>query len=163
LKEGSAVLGDSAGYRIRMKSMSRQPLIVRGEQASAAPLTPRRRIVWLLVAGVSFAVGILALFIPGIPTTEFILLAAFAASKSSPRFHGWLCRHPLFGPMIRNWQSGACVSRRTKLGASLSMSVCLVVMAFVVPYRWVVVLAALGMAAGAFWLWRRPEPQALAD
>ncbi|MEN3068945.1 YbaN family protein [Uliginosibacterium sediminicola] len=143
--------------------MIRQQVIVRGEQSLATPLSPRRRVLWLLVAGLSFAIGIVALFIPGIPTTEFILLAAFAASKSSPRFHGWLCRHPVFGPMIRNWQSGGCVSRRTKLSASLAMSACLVVMAFVVPYHWVVVLVALGMAAGAFWMWRRPEPQAAAD
>lgn len=142
--------------------MNRQQALVRGEHGAAAAPTSRWRIAWLLLAGLSFAVGIVALVIPGIPTTEFILLSAFAASKSSPRFHRWLCQHRLFGPLIRNWENGGLVSRRTKLSASLAMSVCLVVMALVVPHRWVVVLAALGMTAGAIWLWRRPEPQVVA-
>ncbi|PAS96694.1 MAG: hypothetical protein CGU28_07765 [Candidatus Dactylopiibacterium carminicum] len=131
----------------------------REEQAPAS----RWRIAWLILAWLSFAVGLVALAIPGIPTTEFILLSAYAASKSSPRFHAWLCRHRLFGPMIRNWENGRLVSRRAKLSASLAMSVCLVVMMLFVPHRWVVVLAALGMTAGAIWMWRRPEPQVSAD
>lgn len=144
------------GHLIKMKHA--QGILKKHNQTiSRAPV--RWRIAWCLLAWVSFALGMVALALPGIPTTEFILLSAFAASKGSPRFHAWLCRHRLFGPMILNWQQGGMVSRRTKLSASLVMSVCVVLMALFVPHRWVVVLAAIGMAFGAFWLWRRPEPQ----
>lgn len=118
----------------------------------------RWRIVWLIVAWLSFVLGLVALAIPGIPTTEFILLSAYAASKGSPRFHGWLCRHRLFGPMIRNWENGKLVSRTAKLSASLAMSACLVVVLLFVPNHWVVLLLALVLTSGAIWMWRRPEP-----
>jgi uncharacterized protein len=125
------------------------------ETATVAP--PRTRWLWLLLAYASLAMGIVAVVIPGIPTTEFILLAAWAATKSSPRLAAWLERHRLFGPMIYNWRHGRVVARRAKLSATLAMSVCLLIMVWVVPHRWVVLLTAAGMAAGAAWMWSRPE------
>jgi uncharacterized membrane protein YbaN (DUF454 family) len=125
------------------------------ETAPVAP--PRTRWLWLLLAYASLAMGLVAVVIPGIPTTEFILLAAWAATKSSPRLAAWLERHRLFGPMIYNWRHGRVVARRAKLSATLAMSVCLLVMVWVVPHRWVVLLTAAGMAAGAAWMWSRPE------
>ncbi|MBT0570720.1 YbaN family protein [Curvibacter sp. CHRR-16] len=125
----------------------------------AAPvLATRWRIAWMILAWVSLAIGLVAILIPGLPTTEFVLLSAYAASKSSPRFHAWLCQHRVFGPMIRNWHSGKLIARTTKLSASLMMSACFVLMAVWVPHRWLVVLAGLCMTAGAVWMWRRPEP-----
>jgi uncharacterized membrane protein YbaN (DUF454 family) len=124
---------------------------------------PRTRWLWLLLAYVSLGVGLVAIVIPGIPTTEFILLAAWAATKSSPRLAAWLERHRLFGPMIYNWRHGRVVARRAKLSATLAMSLCLLIMVWFVPQRWVVVAAAVGMAAGAAWMWSRPERVASPD
>jgi uncharacterized membrane protein YbaN (DUF454 family) len=118
---------------------------------------PRTRWLWLLLAYASLGVGLVAIVIPGIPTTEFILLAAWAATKSSPRLAAWLERHRLFGPMIYNWRHGRVVARRAKISATVAMSVCLLIMVWMVPQRWVVVAAAAGMAAGAAWMWSRPE------
>ena len=53
--------------------------------------------------------------------------------------------------------SGRVVARRAKISASLMMSLCLVVMLFTVKRHWVIVLATLGMALGAAWMWSRPE------
>lgn len=74
----------------------------------AAPLR------WLLLA---FAVlclvlGVIGVFVPGLPTTVFILMAAWAAARSSPRLHQWLWFHPLFGGMLRDWAHGGCVARQ---------------------------------------------------
>ena len=62
--------------------------------ASVAP--PSSPVRWLLLA---FAVaciglGIVGVFVPGMPTTVFVILAAWAATRSSPRLHGWLLGHP---------------------------------------------------------------------
>ena len=123
--------------------------------SSLAP--PRTRWLWLLLAYASLGIGIIALFIPGIPTTEFVLLSAWAAGKGSPRLQRWLERHRLFGPMIHNWRHGRVVARRAKISASLMMSLCLVIMLLTVKRHWVIVLATLGMAVGAAWMWSRPE------
>lgn len=92
--------------------------------SSLAP--PRTRWLWLLLAYASLGIGIIALFIPGIPTTEFVLLSAWAAGRGSPRLQRWLEQHRLFGPMIHNWRHGRVVARRAKISASLMMSLCLV-------------------------------------
>ena len=123
--------------------------------SSLAP--PRTRWLWLLLAYASLGLGIIALFIPGIPTTEFVLLSAWAAGRGSPRLQRWLEQHRLFGPMIHNWRHGRVVARRAKISASLMMSLCLVIMLFPVKRHWVIVLATLGMAVGAAWMWSRPE------
>lgn len=124
---------------------------------TAAMAPARTRWLWLLLAYASLAMGIIAVVIPGIPSTEFILLAAWAATKSSPRLAAWLERHRLFGPMIYNWRHGRVVARRAKLSATLAMSVCLAIMVWKVPHPWIIYVSAIGMAAGAAWMWSRPE------
>lgn len=121
------------------------------------PVSAGARWLWLALAYASLGVGILAIFIPGIPTTEFILLSAWAAGKGSPRLQRWLENHRVFGTMIRNWRHGRVVARRAKLSASIMMSLCLVIMLLTVRQRWIIAIAAIGMAAGAMWMWLRPE------
>ena len=55
------------------------------------------RLLFGLLAYVSLGIGLVAIVIPGLPTTEFILLAAWAATRSSPRLSAWLENHRLFG------------------------------------------------------------------
>ena len=65
----------------------------------------RFRWAWWLLAYVSLGIGIVGIFVPGLPTTVFILIAAYAASRGSERLHRYLLQHPRFGPMIRDWQA----------------------------------------------------------
>ena len=102
-------------------------------------------------------------FVPGLPTTVFILIAAYAASRGSDRLHHYLLTHPRFGPMIRDWQAHGAVSRRAKWAATWAMLACalilLAVMLIAGPHRlWMVLLPIGCMAVVATWLWRRPEP-----
>ena len=97
---------------------------------------------------------------PGLPTTVFILMAAWAAARSSPRLHGWLMRHRLFGPMLVNWQNGGFVSRRAKWSATIAMAVCAVILWFTAHQVWGAWLGIGSMACVLVWLWCRPEPDA---
>ena len=58
-------------------------------------------ILFGLLAYVSLGIGLIAIVVPGLPTTEFILLAAWAATKSSPRLSAWLENHRLFGACLQ--------------------------------------------------------------
>lgn len=67
------------------------------------------------------ALGLLGIPLPVLPSTPFILLAAWFFARSSPRWHRWLLSSELFGPMIRNWEDSRCLSCRTKVVAITSM------------------------------------------
>ena len=62
----------------------------------------------------SLSLGYVGILITGLPTTVFILIAAWAFSKCSDRFTAWLENHRLFGPMILNWKTYRGLSRRAK-------------------------------------------------
>lgn len=120
----------------------------------AAPL----RWALQLFACLSLATGIAGIFIPGLPTTVFVLMAGWAAARSSQRMHTWLWRHRLFGPMLRNWARGGCVSRRAKWSASAMMGLCAVILLWTRPPAWVQAVALTSMGCVLVWLWFRPEP-----
>lgn len=120
----------------------------------AAPL----RWTLQLFAWLSLATGIAGIFIPGLPTTVFILMAAWAAARSSQRMHHWLWRHRLFGPMLRNWARGGCVSRRAKWSATAMMGLCAGMLLYSRPPAWAQTVALICMGSVLAWLWLRPEP-----
>ena len=122
-----------------------------------APLPAPVRWLLLVFAACSLGLGIVGIFVPGLPTTVFVLMAGWAAARSSPRLHAWLWRHPLFGSMLRNWADGGRVSRRAKWSATAMMALCGVVLAVSSAPRWVALGASACMACVLLWLWRRPE------
>lgn len=127
-----------------------------GPGPAPPPLPWPLRAVLLVIAGLSLLAGIIGVFVPGLPTTVFVLVAAACAARSSPRFHHWLLSHRLFGPIIANWQDGGRVSRPAKRAATVSMAVCAaLVLVFVSPP--LSLLPIVIMAVVLAWLWRRPE------
>jgi len=64
---------------------------------------------WLCVA-----LGLVGIVVPGLPTTPFMLLAAWAFSRSSERFQAWLLDHPSFGPAVRDWRERNAIARQAK-------------------------------------------------
>lgn len=115
---------------------------------------------WLLkvFAVLCLILGVVGVFVPGLPTTVFILMAAWGAARSSPALYRWLWHHRLFGPMLRNWANGGCVSRRAKWSATLMMALSSIILSLTQAPLWAVVLASICMVCVLAWLWRRPEP-----
>jgi uncharacterized protein len=77
----------------------------------------RSRPARLAVQGAGFAcigLAVAGAFLPVLPTTPFVLLAAACFARSSPRFHRWLLEHRLFGPLIRDWQAHGTIPLKTK-------------------------------------------------
>ena len=73
------------------------------------------RIVWLSLGWASVGLGVIGVVLPLLPTTPFMLLAAYCFARSSSRFHDWLVNHPRFGPSIRDWRREGAIHPKAKL------------------------------------------------
>ncbi|MBU6165426.1 MAG: YbaN family protein [Alphaproteobacteria bacterium] len=80
------------------------------------------RPLWILLGCTSLVLGIIGIVLPLLPTTPFVLLAAWAFANGSPRLHAWLLAHRSFGPLITNWQAHGAIAPRAKLLAVASMA-----------------------------------------
>ena len=114
---------------------------------------------FFLVAGiVSLGFGIAGIFLPVLPTTPLVLLAAACFARSYRPFHEWLLAHRLFGPMIDEWHNYRSIPYRTKIIAILTMGLTLgvSVIFFVEPLWLKGLLTILGICL-ALWLYRIPS------
>lgn len=81
------------------------------------------RIFWLLFGFLALGLGIIGIVLPVLPTTPFILLAAFCFAKSSERFHTMLVEHRIFGPLIKDWNKNGAIKPQAKMLAVCMMAV----------------------------------------
>lgn len=83
--------------------------------------------ILLLILGHFFLVlGIIGAFLPVLPTTPFLLLAAYFYSKSSDRIHNWLMNHKQFGPSLRDWHHHGVISLKAKWIATVMLGLVIV-------------------------------------
>lgn len=75
--------------------------------------------LWLALGWISFVLGVIGAFLPVIPTTPFLILAAFLFSQSSPRVHAWLLSLPFAGAAIEEWSQHRIIRVRAKILCSL--------------------------------------------
>jgi hypothetical protein len=74
------------------------------------------------IGWIAVGLGFIGVFLPLLPTTPFLLIAAWAFAHSSPRFRGWLLDHPVFGRMIRDWQDNGAIPLSAKILAVAMIS-----------------------------------------
>lgn len=112
---------------------------------------------WRALAAVTLALGAIGVILPGLPTTPFILVAAWAGAKGWPSLEQRLLDHPRYGSMIRDWRDHRAVPRRAKWLASALMAGSVAVL-WVSPapdlIRWLVPVCLVLVGC---WLWTRTE------
>ena len=80
------------------------------------------RMIYTILGLVFLALGFIGVGVLGIPTFDFILLAAFFFAMGNERLHRWIIHHRLFGPMIRDYQAGRGFTRRMKITAVVAVT-----------------------------------------
>ena len=115
-----------------------------------------QRVLWASAGALALAAGLVGIFLPVLPTTPFVLLAAFCFSRGSARVEAWLLAHRRFGPLIAGWRRHRAIPLRVKQLAWVTMAAGSLVAALVLPPRWAWLPAAC-CAAVAFWMWRLPS------
>ena len=97
-----------------MKGNEKDKINKRGNQNDIVQNIVIRKL--LIIAGTFFVViGIIGIFLPILPTTPFLLLAAWCYARSSKRFYNWLINNKWFGKYIKNYQEGKGVPLKVKI------------------------------------------------
>jgi len=100
-------------------------------------MRPKR--VLLIVCGTaSVGVGVLGAFLPILPTTPFLLLAAYLFARSSERLYRWLLCNRIVGDYLQRYYEAHCMSNRHKI-VTLSL-------------LWLVLASSAVLAAGSWWV-----------
>ena len=117
------------------------------------------RIAYLIAGFLLLGLGIIGAFLPLLPTTIFVILAAGCFARSNRRIESWLLAHKRFGPMILAWREERAIPRRGKVMACIGMVVGFI--AFLIGAQPGPVLMMFVLAfflACAWYVVTRPEP-----
>ena len=109
---------------------------------------PLMRPLLITIGTLSVALGVVGMFIPILPTTPFLLLAAACYARSSERFLHWLLNNRWFGTYIRNYREGRGMPRSTKVLTLLALWVTLALSATLATPAWWIRILLLAVGVG---------------
>ncbi len=113
--------------------------------------SPLVRGLYLSAGFAALMMGILGAVLPVLPTTPFILLAAFCFARSSAHFHNKLLANRVAGPIIHEWCQYRSIPRRAKRWAYILMTLSFCSSILLVPAMWQkVMLLVIGVILAIF-------------
>lgn len=115
-----------------------------------------RRHLWLAGGVASVGLGVIGAFLPVMPTTVFLILAAFCFARSNPEWEARLLDHPRHGPTLRAWRTRRAIPRAGKIGALSTMALSVAVTGLLAGWMWSLIPLAVLATIGA-WIATRPE------
>lgn len=115
-----------------------------------------RRYCLIGLGWTSIVLGVAGIFLPILPTTPFILLAAWSFSRSSERFHRWLLNHRRLGPIVRAWQSGEGIPYKVRNRVLILLWLSLIATSLIVAELWLVPVFVLIGGSTTIYLMRQP-------
>ncbi|MCP5472063.1 MAG: YbaN family protein [Sinobacteraceae bacterium] len=115
--------------------------------------------VWKTLGCVALAFAALGVVLPLLPATPFVLVAAGAFARGSPRFHAWLLSHPRWGPIIDAWREQGAIPASGKILAIVLMLASLLMGAFAGSPPSIQVMHGLVILCAGSWILTRPTAQ----
>jgi len=116
------------------------------------------RSILFILGCLAVILGIIGVFLPGLPTVVFFLLAVYCFSRSSKRLENWILTHPLFGPGVIAWQQHGVISKKSKRLAITMICLSYACMLyFAQPKLWLALLVAGILLCVATFILTRPS------
>ena len=117
-----------------------------------------KKMTYLILGHICLVLGVVGAFLPVLPTTPFLLLAAFLYSKSSPRLHNWITSHKYLGPPLKDWQERGVIGIKAKWLATIMI---LLVIGWRFPQLnialWIKIFASTVLLSVLVFIWTRPS------
>ena len=161
------IFGASLGFCFRKRPLwgSMSNMETQREETPPVPevgLIENHVLRWLvfLLGCLCVAAGVIGIFVPGLPTTVFMIIALWAFSKSSERFHDWLWSHRHLGPPVRAWYRYRVIPPMAKALAVGVMAASFIYLVIFVAEDWVLptVMIAILVPVALYILTRRNRP-----
>lgn len=111
-----------------------------------------KKTLYMTLGFMFIVLGVLGIFLPLLPTTPFILVAAYFFSKSSDRWHQWLLANRMFGPILYNWECSRCIPYFAKVLSFSMIAVFGSFSVFALPYLWLKVSTVLLIAYACYFI-----------
>ncbi|WCR10931.1 YbaN family protein [Paracoccus stylophorae] len=115
------------------------------------------RRVWFALGALFLGLAIIGIALPVMPTVPFLLVAAWAFARSSPRLRQKIMDHPTYGPPVRAWQERGAISRPAKIWALGAMTAGVVFTWWLGLPLWIVGGQAAVCTAVGIYVASRPE------
>lgn len=115
-----------------------------------------RRTLYLIGGFLSLGLAAIGVILPVMPTTVFVIMAAYCFARSNPRLEAKLLGHPVFGQHIRSWRERGAISRKGKVAATVAFAASILVALVFAPWPWSAAPILAALVVGS-WIWARPE------
>lgn len=113
--------------------------------------------LYLILGWIAVALGLVGVLLPVLPTTPFIILAAFLFGKGSPKARKWLIEHKIFGPIIQDWEQRGAIAPKIKV-FSCSMMLTIILFSLWLGLKpWVLTVQIICISAAAIFVLTRPN------
>src|SRR6188508_3125718 len=114
------------------------------------------RRLYLIAGFACLGLAVIGAILPLMPTTVFVILAAYCFARSNPALERRLIEHPVFGEHIVRWREKGAISRKGKRAAALAFAVTIAVSLAFAPFPWSLAPVVAAVVIGG-WIWTRPE------
>jgi uncharacterized protein len=121
-------------------------------------MKPLAQYLYITVGWLFLGLGFIGIFLPLLPTTPFVLLAAFCFSRGSTTLHRWLLEQKTFGPMIRDWNQHGIIRLRVKWTSALLIVLMIGYSVLFGPLSWPIKIGLVMVGMGVIgFIWSRPS------
>jgi uncharacterized membrane protein YbaN (DUF454 family) len=116
------------------------------------------KILWVIGGLVSLVLGTIGIALPLLPTTPFLLLAAFCFARGSEKMNNWMLNHKTLGPPIIDWRDYGAISKKAKTCALVVIVATPVVTYFVGAPLWAIAVQSVILVLVCLFIYTRPLP-----
>lgn len=111
------------------------------------------RLFLISLGSVSLVMGIIGIFLPVWPTTVFLLISAWAYSRSNEKFYKWLITNRYFGEYIKNYREKKGIPIKIKVRSTIFLWITILISVYLVEFLWLKILLLLIAVSVSIHIW----------